>query len=94
MILPCPDQTKGWNMQEIREYREILSQADGVHYVSTGYYAGVYQLRDRALVDGSDICIAYLRTSGGGGTAYTSAYALRCGLRYVNLADCMGEWLV
>ena len=94
LILPCPDQTKGWNTQDVREYREVLAQADGVHYMSTGYYAGVYQLRDRALVEGSDLCVAYLRASGGGGTAYTSAYALQRGLDYVNLADHMKDWLV
>ena len=43
-------------------------------------------LRNRALVDGSDTCVAYL-TANRGGTLYTCAYALKQGLTLINLAD-------
>jgi hypothetical protein len=44
------------------------------------------QERNRALVDGSDVCIAYLARSTGG-TKQTFLYALRQGLEVINLAE-------
>jgi hypothetical protein len=44
--------------------------------------------RDRRLVEGSDVCIAFL-TKSKGGTAYTASYALKSGLEFVNLYDAM-----
>lgn len=85
LILPFPDQTVGWSRADVREYDAVLTKADRVLYVSDAFYQGVYQLRDRRLVDGSDVCVAYLRSSKNGGTAYTAAYALRSGLEFTNL---------
>jgi hypothetical protein len=44
--------------------------------------------RDRRLVQGSDVCVAFL-TQSKGGTAYTVAQALKGGLEFVNLFDAM-----
>ncbi|MBQ9131762.1 MAG: DUF1273 domain-containing protein, partial [Clostridia bacterium] len=68
-------------------YQQILEQADSYRYVSTSYFAGVLQLRNRALVEGADVCIAYQHSSHGGGTAFTSAQAIRQGLEYINLGE-------
>ena len=87
LILPHPHQTDGWRENDVATYQQILSQADAHRYVAQDYYSGVLQLRNRALVDGADSCVAYLRTSHGGGTAYTVAYALRNGLELINLYD-------
>ena len=40
-------------------------------------------MRNRALVDGSDVVIAYLK-HGKGGTAYTCRYAEKQGVRVIN----------
>ena len=87
LILPCPTQTRGWEANDQILYEQILAQADAHRYVSTGYYPGVLQMRNRALVDGSDVCVAYLCNSHGGGTAFTAAYALKQGLELINLQD-------
>ncbi|MBR3893604.1 MAG: DUF1273 family protein [Clostridia bacterium] len=87
LILPSPDQTVGWRETDAQLYRQILSQADSHRYVAQKYYPGLLQQRNRALVDGADVCIAYLRNSHGGGTAYTAALALKSGLELINLYD-------
>ena len=87
LILPCPSQTKGWSHGDTVLYEQIKSQADAAHYVSTGYYKGVLQQRNRALVENADVCVAYLCNSSGGGTAYTAALALKKGLKLINLHD-------
>lgn len=87
LILPCRNQAERWSYSDIAVYQKILKQADSVIYISDSYFDGVMQQRNRALVDGADTCIAYLRSSRGGGSAYTAAYALRSELDFVNLAD-------
>ncbi len=87
LILPYPNQPDGWRESDRRLYEQILAQADAHCYVSPHYYEGVLQARNRALVDGADTCVSYLRTSHGGGTAYTAAYALKKGLDFYNLQD-------
>ncbi len=87
LILPCPTQTQDWSPSDIRLYEQIMEQADSFRYVSAFYYNGVLQMRNRALVEGADTCIAFLKSSHGGGTAYTSALAIKNGLDFINLAD-------
>ncbi|MBQ9774135.1 MAG: DUF1273 family protein [Clostridia bacterium] len=86
LILPCTTQTRGWSIGDARLYQQILERADTVRYISDGYFNGVLQQRNRALVDGADVCIAYLTTSHGG-TAYTASYALKSQVELVNLAE-------
>ena len=86
LILPCPTQTQGWSENDIAVYEQIRANADAYQYVSPFYYKGLLQVRNRRLVDGADVCIAYL-TDSTGGTAYTCAYAMRQGLDFVNLFD-------
>lgn len=87
LILPCPTQTKGWRKNDVILYEQICACADAVHYVNPFYFNGLLQLRNRRLIEGADVCIAYLRASGGGGTGYTSALAVKEGLEYINLCD-------
>ncbi len=87
LILPCPSQTRGWDEEDTVLYEQIKAQANAVRYVSTGYYKGVLQQRNRALVENADVCVAYLRNSSGGGTAYTASFALKKGLELINLHD-------
>ena len=85
LILPCPTQTLNWAPADVELYHKIRRHADSFRYVSDFYYNGLLQLRNQQLVDGSQVCIAYLKSSHGGGTAYTCALALRSGLQFVNL---------
>ena len=87
LVLPCPTQTKGWSADDVQLYQQILAQADRHRYLSNGYFNGIMQMRNLALVEGSDVCIAYLRNSHGGGAAFTAAAALRKGLELINLQD-------
>ena len=88
LLLPCRDQDVAWSEQDKRAYRFVLSEADSVRYLHEQYCEGCMLERDRCLVEGSDVCIAFL-TKSKGGTAYTAAYALKLGLEFVNLYDMM-----
>jgi uncharacterized phage-like protein YoqJ len=88
LILPCRDQDATWSAQDRGAYRFVLAEADSVTYLYDSYREGCMLERDRRLVQGSDVCIAFL-TKSKGGTAYTAAYALKSGLEFVNLYDAM-----
>ena len=86
LYLPCRDHDKGWSANERAIFEEICAKADSVHYVREHYSADCMHARNRALVEGSDLCLAYL-TSNRGGTLYTCSYALKQGVHLINLAD-------
>ena len=85
LVLPCLSQTKGWKEEDIAEYEQIKAAADKVVYTSQEYTRGCMFKRNRHLVDGSSLCIAYL-TEQTGGTAYTVDYARSKGLIIENVA--------
>lgn len=86
LILPCRDQTDKWDEYNVTAYNYILSRADSVSYVCDKYRRGCMYERNRRLVDGSDMLIAYLeRTSGG--SAYTYRYAKEKGVEIINIYD-------
>ncbi len=87
LYLPCPEQTKRWKLEDVRLYDHIKKHADKFQYTSPFYFQGVMQKRNRALVDGSDLCIAFLREGAGGGTAYTVSYAQKKGVPVINLQN-------
>lgn len=86
LILPCPDQTRGWNAAAVRTYNYIRSAADDCRILFDRYMNGCMLERDRQLVSGSDVCVAYC-TRSRGGTAYTCTQALRNGLELINLHE-------
>lgn len=86
LILPCKDQTRGWNDLSIKTYEYILASADRVEYVSDRFTSWCMHERNRRLVKGSQACVAYLAHSGGG-TSYTYAFALENKLEVVNIYD-------
>lgn len=85
-VLPCKTQTKGWREHDIRIYNFIKEQSDEVIYVSEEYTRGCMFKRNRAMVDMSQYCIAYLNKDSGG-TAYTVKYAKQKGLEVININD-------
>ena len=88
LYLPCRGQSDAWREGERALYDDILAKADEVHFVNQHYSPTCMQERNRALVDGSDICIAYL-TRSTGGTRQTFLYALRQGLEVINIAEAL-----
>lgn len=84
MVLPCKEQTKGWDDKDIKIYNQILTFADKVVYTSEQYYNGCMHKRNRHLVNNSGFCICYLKIKSGG-TAYTVNYARKQGLSITNI---------
>ena len=77
-------------IEEKHVYNFVVSQADKVSYMQETYSVGCMYARNRKLVDGSDLCVAYLSTDKGG-TAYTCNYAKQKGVRVINLYDHLNE---
>ena len=86
LILPCKEQTRGWQEEDKKIYGQILSKADKTVYASENYFRGCMQKRNRNLVDESSFCICYLNKPVGG-TAYTVEYAKKQGLCIINIAE-------
>ena len=85
LVLPCPNQTRGWNDTDKQIYDYIKSRADKVVYTSQEYWRGCMHKRNRHLVDNSSVCICYL-TEDTGGAAYTVKYAKMKQLKISNSA--------
>lgn len=86
LILPCRNQTDGWNDVSRQVYDYILQRADEHRFLFDSYMEGCMLERDRKLVEGSDVCVAYCAQSQGG-TAYTYTLALRADVETINLYD-------
>lgn len=84
LVLPCLEQTDRWGLSAKNQYEHIKRRADKVVYTSAHYTSDCMYRRNRHLVDGSSICVAYC-TRNTGGTAYTIKYAQQCGLRIIRL---------
>ena len=88
LILPCQGQENSWNEAQKSTYREIKDKADGVRVLAPFYYNGCMQARNRAMLDASELCIAYLRDgTSGGGSLNTVLQATKLGVPVLNLAD-------
>lgn len=86
LILPCADQSTRWNAKDKALYERVRAAADSETVLFSSYTPECMHARNRALVDGSDYCVAYL-TKNSGGTLYTCSYALKKGVELINLAD-------
>ncbi len=87
LVLPCRDQDRYWSAPDKAAFAEILRHADTVEYLRDAYTPDCMHARNRALVDESDLCLAYLAPGKRGGTHYTCTYALSKGVRLINLND-------
>jgi len=89
LVLPFPGQSANWSGEQRAVYEDIKRKAASVTYTSLKYTRGCYHTRNRALVDGAGLCVAYL-VKRSGGTAYTVDYARRQGLAVINVAQLQG----
>lgn len=86
LVLPCKNQTRGWEEKDVSVYESIIEEADKVVYTQEHYDRGCMFKRNRHLVDNSSVCVAYL-TEEKGGTAYTVNYANQKGIKVINIAE-------
>lgn len=82
--IPCLSQSENYTSSALSRYMRILSECDEKIILSESYYSGCMQLRDRYLVDNSDVIVSYLRKKSGG-TFYTVNYAKKCGKKLIEL---------
>lgn len=82
-IIPCENQTAGWNDSSISRYNNILDKSDGSFLVTSGpYEKGCMQKRNRYLVDTAGALLAVFDGKKGG-TMNTVAYADKMGKKLV-----------
>lgn len=86
MILPCRTQAARWPAATRRRYDEVIQKADEVIYITDDYDQFCMHLRNRRLVDESDILLCYLVREASG-TAFTRNYAIDRDRKIINLAD-------
>ena len=86
LLLPFPGQEKSWSQANRTAYRSIMDMADSKEFFHEKYVPGVYHLRDRAIVENSEIIVAFLSKESGG-TAYTVSLAQKLGRNIINLAE-------
>ena len=86
LVLPYPKQAEKWSIEEQEQYELIKFRATKIIYTGDRYTRGCYHARNRALVDGSNLCVAYLVKSRGG-SAYTVGYAEQKGLKIINIDE-------
>ncbi len=90
LVLPCRDQATKWNAADRRRYCAILEQADSVEYICERYEDGCMQRRNRAMVDASDICVAYCKRPRSG-TYATVCYAKGKDIPVVDLVSLIAQ---
>ena len=86
LCLAAPDQAKNFSQYDAIIYRMVFDIADSFSYESETASSSAYLARNRRLLEGSDVCVAYC-TEQKGGTYYTCTKALTSGVEFINLAD-------
>jgi len=82
--LPCENQSERFSEASKTRYERALEGCDGVIILSTEYYNGCMQARNRFLIDNTDVLVCYLRKKTGG-TYYTVNYAKEKGLKVIEV---------
>ena len=75
--IPCPNQTFKWNNADKLRYENILKGADEINLISKRYSPECMLMRNRYMVDKSNVVIAVFNGIKQGGTWYTINYAKR-----------------
>lgn len=82
--IPCENQTDVYSAADKERYGRILKNCSEIIVLSESYSNGCMHMRDRFMVDNSDIVLSYLRRSSGG-TYYTVRYAEKSGKKIIGL---------
>lgn len=83
--VPYKGQADKWRGQEQKRYEKLLSVADKVILLASGYYKGCLLRRNDYMLANSDGVIAYFDGTPKGGTYYTCRKALQTGMKVFNL---------
>ena len=86
LVLPCIGHYEGWRAEDKAEYERIYAQCDECYCMAGQYTERCMQLRNRAMVNDSSMCIAYLDNYKSG-TSFTFKYAKEKGLESINIAE-------
>lgn len=88
LLIPCANHDSKWSQADRLSHRTLLLEADTVSTLSPHYYRGCMHARNRALLDASELCIAFLREGeSGGGSFYTVSQAKRRAIPVINIAS-------
>lgn len=82
--VPCEGQSNFFSAADKARYNRILLNSSEVIVLSDHYYQGCMHVRDRYMVDNSDMVVCYLRKKSGG-TYYTVKYAKDQGKKVIEL---------
>lgn len=82
--IPCEDQSDRYPLREKKRYERLLRSFDEKIVLHAAYCDGCMFERNRLMVDGCDVLLAYLRKKSGG-TYYTVRYAEKKGKKIVYL---------
>ncbi len=85
-MIPYPEWRERWSFGDKARQDRILRESDEVVYVRRQNCRGVFMIRNQALANGVQYCIAYCDRDSGG-TAFTVRYARQHGAEAINLAD-------
>ncbi len=93
LILPCKGQENSWDERQKQDYHDMLNKADSIRILSPNFYNGCMQIRNREMLNLSELCIAYLRPgTSGGGSLNTVLQAVKLGIPVINIADDESEY--
>ena len=84
IYIPCKNQDKYFSVAEKKLYKLIIEHADKTFLLQENYSNAAMHARNRAMVDGSDVCVA-LMTKLTGGTYSTVRYARQKQVPVINL---------
>ncbi len=79
-VVPFPEQSKDWPEEWETRYRALLQKCDDAVVLLPRAKRGGYYLRNRFMVDRSQLLIGVYNGTSRGGTAYTIRYAKQQGL--------------
>ncbi len=82
--LPHPKFESRRDVYEQQRFNKILKLADDIFMVNENYFSGCYQVRNKWMVDRSDLVIAVFNGNKSG-TKNTIDYAIKKGIKVVNV---------
>ncbi|MDR1392037.1 MAG: DUF1273 domain-containing protein [Clostridiales bacterium] len=79
IVVPCVGQSDSWSNKNKKEYEKITFNADKLTFLSNRkYFSGCMQIRNKYMVDNSNLIIAVYDGFSLGGTKNTISYAKKC----------------
>lgn len=82
--VPFGEQARYFSASDKLRYERIIANCAEVVCLSDNYYNGCMHIRNRYMVDNSDVVICYLRKKTGG-TYYTVKYAEKKGVKCIKI---------